>query len=119
MRHETDTSTDSLLQDGIVLSTILASGIGCAIFGFFVTLSESNGSVKQALTIMNSVGPLSGKVIISFSLWIVVWVILHIKMKNKQLNHHKVYKLSFSFILLGLLGTFPPFYQMVAELFTH
>ncbi|MDR7000029.1 hypothetical protein [Neobacillus niacini] len=119
MKHKTETSTDSLLQDGVVLSTILASGIGCAIFGLFVTLSESNASVKQALTIMNSVGPLSGKVVFSFSLWIVVWVILHINMKNKQLNHQKIYKLSFFFILLGLLGTFPPFYQAVAELFTQ
>lgn len=100
------------LTNGPAAAAILAAGIGSMVLGLFVILSEALKSVNNALNFYNPVGPLSGKTIIAIAVWLVAWIILHISWKNKQVNFAGVFTASLILIILGLLGTFPPFFDL-------
>lgn len=100
------------LTNGPAAAAILAAGIGSMVLGLFVILSEALKSVNNALNFYNPVGPLSGKTIIAIAVWLAAWIILHISWKNKQVNFAGVFTASLILIILGLLGTFPPFFDL-------
>jgi hypothetical protein len=100
------------LNNGPAAAALLAAGIGSLALGLFVILAEALNSVKNALNIYGPVGPLSGKTSFAIAIWLAAWIILHISWKNKQVNFAGVYAVSLILIILGLLGTFPPFFDL-------
>jgi hypothetical protein len=100
------------LTNGPAAAAILAAGIGSMVLGLSVILSEAMKSVNNALNFYNPVGPLSGKTIVAIVVWILSWVILHSSWKNKQVSFASVFTVSIILIVLGLLGTFPPFFDL-------
>lgn len=106
MRQQND------LTNGPAAAALLAVGIGSLALGLFVILSEAIKSVNNALNFYDPVGPLSGKTIIAIVVWLVAWIILHASWKNKQVSFAGVFTASLILIILGLLGTFPPFFDL-------
>jgi hypothetical protein len=100
------------LNNGPAAAALLAAGIGSLALGLFVILAEALNSVKNALNIYGPVGPLSGKTSFAIAIWLAAWIILHISWKNKQVNFAGIYAVSLILIILGLLGTFPPFFDL-------
>lgn len=98
--------------NGPAAAALLAAGIGSLALGLFVILSEAIKSVNKALNFYDPVGPLSGKTIIAILVWLLAWIILHISWKNKQVNFPGVFTASLILIIVGLLGTFPPFFDL-------
>ncbi len=103
------------LTNGLAAAAILAAGIGSMSLGLFTTLAEAIDSVKKALAFYNPVGPLSGKTTLAVVAWLVAWIILGSSWKNKQVNFATVFTASLILIALGLIGTFPPFYEMFGK----
>lgn len=99
------------INNGPGLAAILAAGLGSLALGFTTTLAEAIPSVKTAFTFSNAVGPLSGKTIVALIIWIICWAILHNRWKNAQLKLSKVFAVTLILIGLGLVGTFPLFYD--------
>jgi lysylphosphatidylglycerol synthetase-like protein (DUF2156 family) len=99
------------LKSGPAAAAILAGGIGSAFYGFLVVLVELSPAVKTAFTLTKGVGPLSGKTTFGTLGFIVAWVILANMWKGKDVSIDKVWKISLVLIALGLLFTFPPFFQ--------
>jgi len=100
------------LTNGPAAAAILAAGIGSLALGLFVILAEASKSVNNALNFYNPVGPLSGKTTMAIVIWILSWMILHSSWKNKQVGFAGVFTVSLILIILGLLGTFPPFFDL-------
>ncbi len=100
------------LTNGPAAAALLAAGIGSLALGLFVILAEASNSVKNALNFYNPVGPLSGKTTVAIIIWILSWMILHGSWKNKQVSFAGVFTVSLILIVLGLLGTFPPFFDL-------
>jgi hypothetical protein len=100
------------LTNGPAAAAFLAAGIGSMTLGLFVILSEALKSVNNALNFYNPVGPLSGKTTIAIAVWLAAWIILHSLWKNKQVNFAGIFTASLILIILGLLGTFPPFFDL-------
>jgi hypothetical protein len=100
--------------DGRVAATIIAAGVGCAAFGIAVVLAESISAVKQLLTLSTAVGPLSGKAVVAVVIYPVVWLVLHVALRNSQPNITTVTRWTIVLLTIGLLGTFPPFYGLIA-----
>jgi hypothetical protein len=98
--------------NGPAAAALLAAGIGSLALGLFVILAEASNSVKNALNFYNPVGPLSGKTTGAIIIWILSWMILHSSWKNKQVSFAGVFTISLILIVLGLLGTFPPFFDL-------
>ena len=98
--------------NGPAAAALLAAGIGSMVLGLFVILAEVSNSVKNALNFYSPVGPLSGKTTLAIVIWILSWMILHSSWKNKQVSFAGVFTASLILIILGLLGTFPPFFDL-------
>jgi hypothetical protein len=106
---------DTTAPTGPAAAAILAAGIGSLALGLIVVLSEASGALLQALNLYNPVGPLSGKSSVAIVAWLVSWVALHVSWKARQLDFDKVATLALIFISLGLLGTFPLFFDLFGK----
>ncbi|HEY0772641.1 MAG TPA: hypothetical protein VGD51_01055 [Nocardioidaceae bacterium] len=100
--------------EGPVAAAILAAGVGALALGVLTTLAEASEGFKELLTFSEPVGPLSGKTIGAVVIWLVAWVALHIMYRNKAVESRKELTISLVLIGLGVLGTFPIFFQAFA-----
>lgn len=96
---------------GVAAAAIIAAGIGCLALGVFTTLAEVSPAVKNGLNWYDPVGPLAGKTGLAYAVWLVSWVVLHTVMKAKESNFGKAYITGLILIALGLVGTFPTFFE--------
>lgn len=100
--------------EGPVAAAILAAGIGSFALGLLTTLAEANERIKEFLTFYDPVGPLSGKTIGAVAVWLVAWIVLHLLYHGKTVESRRELAISLVLIGLGLLGTFPLFFQAFA-----
>ena len=98
--------------NGPAAATFIAGGIGAAALGLIVPLSEAIPAFKTWLTWNKDVGPLSGKTIIPTLLFFVVWVVLGAFFRGKNTNMRMALTVGFVGLIIGLLGTFPPIYDL-------
>ena len=100
--------------EGPVSAAILAGGVGALLLGLFTTLAEASTDFKDFLSFYDPVGPLSGKTISAIVLWLVAWGLLHLVWRDKAVESTRVLVASLILIGLGVLGTFPVFFQAFA-----
>jgi hypothetical protein len=100
--------------EGPIAAAILAAGIGALGLGILTTLAEANEGIKEFLNLYDPVGPLSGKTIGAVIIWLVAWAILHLMYRTKVVESRKELAASLVLIGLGVLGTFPIFFQAFA-----
>lgn len=97
-----------------VAAAFLAAGFGVLVLGLLTTLAEASQSLKDWLQFTDPVGPLSGKILLSLGAWLVAWVVLTIALRGRQVSERTVYWATGVMILLGLIGTFPSFFEQFA-----
>ena len=99
---------------GPVSAAIIAGGIGCLVMGILTTVAEASESFADKLALRDSVGPLSGKTTFTVAAWLVAWAVLHMVMRNSRYESRKALTVCLVLIALGVLGTFPTFFQVFA-----
>jgi hypothetical protein len=107
--------TDLPKANGPVLAALLASGIGAFLLGFFTTFAVISADFKNFLAFNKAVGPLAGKTSYAVAGWLVAWAVLSFVMRGKHVNATPFYVATFVLIGLGVLGTFPIFYDLFAS----
>jgi len=105
-------TTETLLKNGKAAAALLAGGIGAAFMGFVTTLSAAVASFSAALNWYNPAGPLSGKTTLTVIIWLVVWAVLGKQWQDKDVDFDKIAMIAIVLLLLGILGTFPPFFDL-------
>jgi hypothetical protein len=100
--------------EGPVAAAIIAAGVGCLAVGLLTTLAEMSTGIKDALTLSKSVGPLSGKTVYSVVIWLVAWVVLHFIYRDKEIESRRALTIALVLVALGVIGTFPLFFQAFA-----
>ena len=60
-------------------------------------------------------GPLSGKTTFAVVVWLVAWAVLHLALRARARLTNGVLVTTGILIALGLLGTFPVFFQLFAS----
>jgi hypothetical protein len=100
--------------EGPIAAAIIAGGIGAAALGLFTTLAEANADIKDWLNWKDEVGPLAGKTIMAVIVWLVSWAILHVVYRTKAYETRRAFTIAVVLIGLGVLGTFPTFFQAFA-----
>ena len=103
--------TMSPLPNGPAAAAILASGVGCLALGILATLAAVSTFIEGLLDFYAPVGPLGGKTALAVVVWLAVWFALHRKWKDKQKDQAKTFTAALILVGLGVLGTFPPFYE--------
>jgi len=109
---EGNTRQQNSLTNGPAAAAILASGIGSLTLALLTCLAQAMASLNGALSFYDPVGPLSGETTLAVVAWLAAWAILHLLWKREQVNFSKVFAATLILIALGLLGTFPPFFQL-------
>jgi hypothetical protein len=99
---------------GPVAAAFLAAGIGALVLGILTTWAEASAAFADKLNWHDPVGPLSGKTILSAASFFVAWAILAFVLRGKGPAPGPVFTLTAILVLLGLLGTFPTFFELFA-----
>jgi hypothetical protein len=101
--------------EGPIAAAIIAGGVGAAALGVVTTLAEASAGVKDWLQWSDRVGPLSGKTIMAVMVWLVAWAVLHAVLRGRPYETRRALVVSLVLIALGVLGTFPTFFQLFGE----
>lgn len=123
-RSVTDTEFQRTVQEidlgkknGPALAAFLAAGIGSAALGVFTTLAQVHSGFKALMDLDKNfgfkvgVGPLSGKTLYAVAIWLVAWAVTAYVMRGKDHRVQPFVIWTFALIGVGLLGTFPIFFE--------
>lgn len=116
----TEVGTTERLDDierptGPVAAALLAAGIGAFVLGLLTTLNEASSGVNDFLAFYEDVGPLSGKTIIAVIAYAASWAVLFGLWRRQNPALRPVLIATSVLIALGVLGTFPTFFEAFAS----
>lgn len=101
--------------NGAAVAAIIAASLGVFMVGLWTTLAEASTGIKDWLNFYNPTGPLSGKTTMSVAIWLAVWVPLHFALRNRELDFKRWMLVAGALIILGVLLTFPPVFDLFAS----
>jgi hypothetical protein len=101
-------------RDGPLAAVLVAAGIGSFALGLFTTLAEASEAFRERLILNEAVGPLSGKTVWATVVFVIAWVVLHFMWRERDRMLRSATTAFVVLTLLGLLGTFPIFFQAFA-----
>lgn len=99
---------------GPAAALILAGGIAVFCMGIVTTLGEASTDIADGLQWNDRVGPLSGKTLITVIVFALAWALLTALWRRANPSLRSVTLASVVLIALGLIGTFPTFFQAFA-----
>ena len=110
------TKADSIatVTTGPAAAAFIAGGIGCFVIGFLTTAAELSAGLKTFLQWDAGVGPLAGKTGYGVIIFFIAWIVMHFMWREKDIDLKKSVVIASVLTGLGLLLTFPPFFQMLA-----
>lgn len=100
--------------EGAISAAVLATGVGAAALGLVTTLAEASTNLRDWLQWSDAVGPLSGKTLVAVIAWLLSWAGLHVWLRRKTYETRRALTIALILIALGVLGTFPTFFQLFA-----
>jgi hypothetical protein len=104
-------TSEAELPSGPAAALILAGGIAVFCMGLVTTLGEASTGIADALQWNDRVGPLSGKTLITVIVFTLAWVLLAALWRRSNPPLRSITIASVALIVLGLVGTFPTFFQ--------
>jgi hypothetical protein len=102
------------VPDGPLAAVLLAAGIGAFALGLFTTLAEASAAFRERLVLNSAVGPLSGKTVWATVIFLVAWAVLAARLRDRDGLLRSATTIFVVLTVLGLLGTFPIFFQAFA-----
>ncbi len=102
-------------NNGSIVAAMLAAGIGCFVYGILICLAQGSKGIGGLLNFYDPVGPLGGKTTVAVVVWLVTWGVLSSKWKDQSLDFGKMYKVTIILVGLGLLGSFPVFFDLMGH----
>jgi len=101
------------MNNGRAASIIISSGITLISIGILNILAEASENIKSFLTLNQSVGPYSGKILFGILIGVLMWLIINPNLKNKNVNLDKVFNFLIIALLLATLFVFTPFIELI------
>lgn len=106
--------TSDVRPFGPAAGVLLATGVGTFVLGLLTTLAEADTGIKDGLQWNDRVGPLSGKTIIAVAVYFGAWGLLTAVWRRSDPPWRPIVYATTLLIALGLLMTFPTFFQAFA-----
>lgn len=98
---------------GPAAAVVLAAGLASFTLGLLSVLARASAPVSDALTLSDRVGDLSGLTTTASIVFVAAWAVLAIAWRRADPPLPRVAATAAVLIALGLLGTFPPFFNLV------
>jgi hypothetical protein len=102
----------AVVATGVAAAAMIAGGIGTFVLGLLTTGAEASEGLANALNWWNPVGPLSGKTGLAVIVWLISWYVLDRVWHNENRRLQQAFTITLILIGLGLLLTFPPFFEL-------
>ena len=103
--------------DGPGAAMMISAGFGVFVLGFLTVLAEASGGGKDWLASWEwgqGVGPLAGKTTVASLLYFVSLAVMWGMWRDKDFDLKKAFYIGMALGVLGVIGTFPTFFQMFA-----
>lgn len=100
--------------DGPLAAVLYAAGVGAFVLGLLTTLAEASPGIRAALQMNPGVGPLSGKTVWATIIFVAAWIVLHVLLRQRDKLLRPATIAFLILTALGVLGTFPIFFQAFA-----
>jgi hypothetical protein len=97
---------DNQSTNGAAMAAVLSAGIGAFAVGFVVILNETGLFTAPAL--YGPAGGVSGRTTIAAAIWLVAWLVLHVRWRTRQVESRRAFLTTLALILGGIVLTFPP-----------
>ena len=101
--------------NGPAVAAIISAAIGVFVLGLLTTLNEASTDIHDFLDIKSRVGPLSGKTTFSVIVYLVAWAALIPVLWKRTVPFASAMLLATALVALGLVGTFPKFFELFAD----
>lgn len=101
----------SVLPNGAAVAAMVASGIGAGAMGLLVILNELGIFVAPSL--YAPAGGVTGRTTIAVVIWLVGWMVLHRRWRDRQVDASRAYVATLVLIAMGVLLTFPPVWSLM------
>ncbi len=109
------TEPGAATTEGPAAAAVLGAGVGALALGLATTVSEASTTVSGWFDLYSRVGPLSGKTIFAVVVWLIAWAVLHLTLRYNGRLTRTVLTITTVLIGLGVLGTFPTFFDLFAD----
>ena len=106
------TVSEQARPSGPAAAVLLAAGLGCFTLGFLSVLTAASGAVNDVLTVSDRVGDVSGLSVGATAVFFATWAGLTLAWRHENPRLMRIAAASACLIALGLLGTFPPFFNL-------
>jgi hypothetical protein len=106
-------AAETARPSGPAAAVILAAGLASFALGLLSVLTAASASISEALTLSGRVGDLSGVTTAAATVFFVSWAILAIAWRRADPPLVRVAAGAAILIALGLLGTFPPVFNLI------
>jgi hypothetical protein len=107
-----DFDQEELEPNGGIVAAVVAAGVGCAALGVVTVAAVAFSSFSDFLTLYDPAGPLTGKATLAVLVYLIAWVNLHARLRDRELHLFRAFLLTMALLVIGLLGTFPPVYHL-------
>jgi hypothetical protein len=104
---------DDVRPSGPAAAVVLAAGLASFGLGLLSVLAAASASISDALTLSDRVGDLSGVTTAAAVVFFAAWAGLAVHWRHADPPLVRVAAMTALLIALGLLGTFPPFFNAV------
>lgn len=104
-------ATSGLATNGRAMAAFLGAGIGAFAVGAVVLLNAAG--LISAPAFYGPAGGVSGRTTIAAAVWLVAWFVLDRRWQHRQVAPSGVFWATLALIALGLLGTFPPLWNLL------
>lgn len=111
---ETSGPTSETRIEGLAAAALLAAGSGAFVLGLLTTLAEASTGIKDFLQFNDRVGPLSGKTILAAIAYFGALLVFAVLLRGRQPTLRTALVAAVILFVLGLVGTFPTFFQAFA-----
>jgi len=101
--------------NGPAAAAVIGAGLGVFWLGLLTTLNEASTGIHDWLIFDDGVGPLSGKTTVAVVLWLASWTVLSVSLWRRNLPYGAILTLTGVFLALGIIGTFPKFFELFAD----
>jgi hypothetical protein len=101
--------------NGGIVAASVAAGAGCAALGGLTVAAAASTEVADLLTLYAPSGPLTGKATVASIIYQIIWINLHFRLRDRELSLSRGFLLTMFLLVIGLIGTFPPVYQLFAQ----
>ena len=101
--------------NGPAAAAVIGAGLGVFWLGLLTTLNEASTGIHDWLIFDDGVGPLSGKTTVAVVLWLASWAVLSVSLWRRNLPYGAILTLTGVFLALGIIGTFPKFFELFAD----